>query len=121
MINLRVNGERRELDAPADMPLLWVLRDLLGLTGTSSVVRQAPDSSQRSVWPFGEVGPPPPGCAVFARAPNDPFDQWGVELGKALAQRIIPELESETEPTLAHDSSTNNLIRRYRTLRQSRP
>jgi len=49
MINLRVNGERRELDAPADMPLLWVLRDLLGLTGTSSVVRQAPDSSQRSV------------------------------------------------------------------------
>jgi glucose-6-phosphate isomerase len=48
------------------------------------------------------------------------FDQWGVELGKALAQRIIPELESEAESTLAHDSSTNNLIRRYRTLRQSR-
>jgi glucose-6-phosphate isomerase len=42
------------------------------------------------------------------------FDQWGVELGKVLAQRIIPELESETEPTLGHDSSTNNLIRRYR-------
>jgi glucose-6-phosphate isomerase len=42
------------------------------------------------------------------------FDQWGVELGKALAQRIIPELESKTEPSLAHDSSTNNLIRRYR-------
>jgi len=42
------------------------------------------------------------------------FDQWGVELGKALAQRIIPELESATEPTLAHDSSTNNMIRRYR-------
>jgi len=42
------------------------------------------------------------------------FDQWGVELGKALAQRIIPELESPTEPRLAHDSSTNNLIRRYR-------
>jgi glucose-6-phosphate isomerase len=42
------------------------------------------------------------------------FDQWGVELGKVLAQRIIPELESETEPALAHDSSTNNLIRRYR-------
>jgi glucose-6-phosphate isomerase len=42
------------------------------------------------------------------------FDQWGVELGKALAQRIIPELESPTEPTLNHDSSTNNLIRRYR-------
>ena len=42
------------------------------------------------------------------------FDQWGVELGKMLAQRIIPELESETEPTLGHDSSTNNLIRRYR-------
>ena len=42
------------------------------------------------------------------------FDQWGVELGKALAQRIIPELESKTEPTLKHDSSTNNLIRHYR-------
>ena len=42
------------------------------------------------------------------------FDQWGVELGKALAQRIIPELESKTAPKLAHDSSTNNLIRRYR-------
>jgi glucose-6-phosphate isomerase len=42
------------------------------------------------------------------------FDQWGVELGKALAQRIIPELESKTEPELKHDSSTNNLIRRYR-------
>jgi glucose-6-phosphate isomerase len=44
----------------------------------------------------------------------DSFDQWGVELGKVLAQRIIPELESPTEPKLGHDSSTNNLIRRYR-------
>jgi glucose-6-phosphate isomerase len=42
------------------------------------------------------------------------FDQWGVELGKALAQRIIPELEGKQEPSLGHDSSTNNLIRRYR-------
>jgi len=42
------------------------------------------------------------------------FDQWGVELGKVLAQRIIPELESPAEPSLGHDSSTNNLIRRYR-------
>jgi glucose-6-phosphate isomerase len=45
------------------------------------------------------------------------FDQWGVELGKALAQRIIPELESKTEPVLGHDSSTNALIRRYRKLK----
>lgn len=45
------------------------------------------------------------------------FDQWGVELGKVLAQRIIPELESHTEPALGHDSSTNNLIRRYRSSR----
>ena len=45
------------------------------------------------------------------------FDQWGVELGKALAQRIIPELESPAEPVLRHDSSTNNLIRRYRKLK----
>jgi glucose-6-phosphate isomerase len=44
----------------------------------------------------------------------NPFDQWGVELGKALAQRIVGELESDTEPTLHHDSSTNGLIRRYR-------
>jgi glucose-6-phosphate isomerase len=44
----------------------------------------------------------------------DSFDQWGVELGKALAQRIIPQLESTTEPRLEHDSSTNALIRRYR-------
>jgi glucose-6-phosphate isomerase len=44
----------------------------------------------------------------------DSFDQWGVELGKALAQRIIPELESAAEPALNHDSSTNTLIRRYR-------
>jgi glucose-6-phosphate isomerase len=50
----------------------------------------------------------------------DSFDQWGVELGKVLAQRIIPELESENEPTLAHDSSTNNMIRRYRRLRAAR-
>ena len=44
----------------------------------------------------------------------DSFDQWGVELGKVLAQRIIPELESDAEPKLNHDSSTNNLVRRYR-------
>jgi glucose-6-phosphate isomerase len=45
------------------------------------------------------------------------FDQWGVELGKALAQAIIPELESPATPRLTHDSSTNNLIRRYRKMR----
>ena len=49
----------------------------------------------------------------------DSFDQWGVELGKVLAQRIIPELESKTEPKLAHDSSTNNLIRHYRKSKES--
>jgi glucose-6-phosphate isomerase len=47
----------------------------------------------------------------------DSFDQWGVELGKMLAECIIPELESRVEPKLAHDSSTNALIRRYRKLR----
>jgi glucose-6-phosphate isomerase len=46
------------------------------------------------------------------------FDQWGVELGKALAQKIIPELEASSEPDLKHDSSTNNLIRRYRQMKQ---
>ncbi len=47
----------------------------------------------------------------------DSFDQWGVELGKALARRIVPQLESESEPDLDHDSSTNALIRRYRAMR----
>jgi glucose-6-phosphate isomerase len=49
----------------------------------------------------------------------DSFDQWGVELGKVLAQRIIPELENGPEPMLNHDSSTNTLIRRYRKLKES--
>ena len=49
----------------------------------------------------------------------DSFDQWGVELGKVLAQRIIPELESKAEAALKHDSSTNNLIRRYRKLKET--
>jgi len=51
----------------------------------------------------------------------DSFDQWGVELGKVLAQRIIPELTSEIEPKLSHDSSTDALIRRYRTFRVEHP
>ncbi len=50
----------------------------------------------------------------------DSFDQWGVELGKQLAQRIIPELTSASEPELTHDSSTNALIRRYRSLKSSK-
>jgi glucose-6-phosphate isomerase len=49
----------------------------------------------------------------------DSFDQWGVELGKVLAQRIIPELENKQEPSLSHDSSTNNVIRRYRRIKAS--
>src|SRR5216117_3192093 len=49
----------------------------------------------------------------------DSFDQWGVELGKVLAQRIIPELESQEEPRLEHDSSTSNLIRRYRKYKET--
>jgi len=49
----------------------------------------------------------------------DSFDQWGVELGKVLAQRIVPELESPAEPPLSHDASTNALIRRYRSMRRA--
>jgi glucose-6-phosphate isomerase len=45
------------------------------------------------------------------------FDQWGVELGKVLAKRIVPELENRSEPALTHDSSTNALIRKYRALK----
>jgi hypothetical protein len=48
----------------------------------------------------------------------DVFDQWGVELGKVLAQQIIPELDSTAEPQLGHDRFTNHLIRRYRTLQE---
>src|SRR5213078_3208708 len=51
----------------------------------------------------------------------DSFDQWGVELGKVLAGRIAAELEADTEPALAHDGSTNALIRRYRARRRSSP
>jgi glucose-6-phosphate isomerase len=50
----------------------------------------------------------------------DSFDQWGVELGKVLAQRIVPELEAAVEPALKHDSSTNALIRRYRRMKAGR-
>ena len=49
----------------------------------------------------------------------DSFDQWGVQLGKVLAQRIIPELESQSDPVLGHDSSTNNLISYYRKLKET--
>jgi glucose-6-phosphate isomerase len=48
----------------------------------------------------------------------DSFDQWGVELGKVLAQRIVPELESAVAPDLSHDSSTNALIEHYRAARR---
>jgi glucose-6-phosphate isomerase len=51
----------------------------------------------------------------------DSFDQWGVELGKSLAQRTVPELGSSAAPALRHDSSTNALIRRYRRLRRESP
>ncbi len=50
----------------------------------------------------------------------DSFDQWGVELGKVLAQKIVPELENAAEPALSHDSSTNRLIRRYRELKSAK-
>jgi glucose-6-phosphate isomerase len=49
----------------------------------------------------------------------DSFDQWGVELGKVLAKKILGELESAGEPELKHDSSTNNLIKKYRAARNS--
>jgi glucose-6-phosphate isomerase len=51
----------------------------------------------------------------------DSFDQWGVELGKVLAQQIIPELSSLATPVLRHDGSTNALIRRYRKMKEGAP
>jgi glucose-6-phosphate isomerase len=65
------------------------------------------DSEQKSVFTQGVV------------RNIDSFDQWGVELGKVLVDRIVPELASATDPKLLHDSSTNALIRRYRRLRQA--
>ena len=60
----------------------------------------------------------PSGTPICGTVRNiDSFDQWGVELGKVLAQRIIPELESQSETALTHDSSTNALIRRCRRLK----
>jgi hypothetical protein len=56
---------------------------------------------------------------AIALGPQGSFDQWGVELGMQLAQRIIPELESKEEPALAHDSSTNNLIHQYRKFKET--
>jgi len=50
----------------------------------------------------------------------DSFDQWGVELGKVLANAIVPELEQPGDPSLRHDASTNALIRRYRAMRDGR-
>ena len=55
----------------------------------------------------------------YVRPKTQQFDQWGVELGKVLAQRIVPELVGETTPRLKHDSSTNDLIRRYRELKKA--
>ncbi|MGH8183170.1 MAG: glucose-6-phosphate isomerase, partial [Rhodanobacteraceae bacterium] len=49
----------------------------------------------------------------------DSFDQWGVELGKQLAKKVIPQLQDASEPKLEHDSSTNSLIKRYRAARKA--
>ena len=62
--------------------------------------------------------------SIFTQGPIwgiDSFDQWGVELGKALARAIVPELQAGREPKLRHDSSTNALIRRYREARRPPP
>jgi hypothetical protein len=63
----------------------------------------------------------PKGASIVVDGENvaPKVHQWGVELGKVLAQRIIPELESEAEPDLRHDSSTNSLIRRYKKLKEA--
>jgi glucose-6-phosphate isomerase len=81
------------------------LADLRSYLEADERLREAYDDSD--VW----------GRKVILNIAGYSFDHWGVELGKVLAQRIIPELESKTEPTLAHDSSTNTLIRRSRKLK----
>jgi glucose-6-phosphate isomerase len=79
-------------------------------------------------WPSASRRKPSVGSSpstehnVFTRARFwgiDSFDPWGGELGKQLAQRIIPELESKEEPAFTHDSSTNNLINHYRQLKEA--
>ena len=87
---------------PGNRPSRRILADrltpaLLGRAGRA--LRAQPCSRRASIWDI------------------DSFDQWGVELGKVLAQRIVPELEAPGEPKLEHDRSTATLIRRYRARR----
>ena len=88
---------------PGNRPSNTILVDRLTPTTLGKLVALYEHSvfTQGAIWDIGS------------------FDQWGVELGKVLAQRIVPELQSASEPALAHDASTNALIRRYRAARKS--
>jgi glucose-6-phosphate isomerase len=103
---VRQEGTPEELIAhrvmPGNRPSSVILADRLGPRTLGSLVALYEHSvfTQGAIWEI------------------DSFDQWGVELGKELAKQIIPELLSDETPELAHDSSTNALIRRYRDLRQ---
>ena len=84
---------------------------------SNTILRRAAHAGRRSAsWSRSTSTASSPRASIWN---IDSFDQWGVELGKVLAQRIIPELESQTEPALNHDSSTNDLIRRYRKLKDA--
>jgi glucose-6-phosphate isomerase len=88
--------------------------------GTRETARRLADGPRDRTAPFERNLPVVMGLLTQGGIWNiNSFDQWGVELGKALAQRIVPELESATEPKLNHDSSTNGLIRRYREIRRT--
>ncbi len=98
------------------------------LAGAAPDVRGQPAVQHASCWP--ELTPAALGKlvalyehSVFTQGAIwgiDSFDQWGVELGKVLARRIVPELDGRGRPNLGHDSSTNALIRRYRSSRSVR-
>ncbi len=83
---------------PGDRPTNTILADQL----TPSVLGQLIALYEHKIFTQGVI------WNIYS------FDQWGVELGKQLAKRILPELQSEAEPALSHDASTNALIRRYR-------
>jgi len=89
---LRAHVMREDLEA----------RDEVKAEGTRETLGKLVALYEHSVFPQGVIWD------------VDSFDQWGVELGKVLAQRIIPELETDSEPKLGYDGSTNALIRRYR-------
>ena len=125
----RLTDERHARDAEGAADLLRFLGDLTTAEAADVVPHRVMEGNRPSNTILAEwLTPATLGSLVALYEPSvftqgaiwgiDSFDQWGVELGKVLAKAIIPELESAEEPELRHDSSTNALIRRYRSQRR---